>query len=464
MRIGSILLVSALGTSMVTSVYARVRPQSIEAGAFGGVWEGDRTLESAPVFGVRAAYNFTRVLGVEGSYGLIPTTLSEVNAQFGEAGTAASADKTAGQLGVNLVMHLNNARINPYVTGGVGLVHVDDVHFASNVGMGAKFHFTDMIAARADFRGWFAPNAPADDDYAHFEATLGISVQFAGNTDIDADGVPNSDDQCPTSAEDKDGFEDTDGCPDLDNDKDGVADGVDKCPDAAEDKDDFEDEDGCPDIDADKDGVDDKTDKCVDKAEDKDGFEDEDGCPDLDNDKDGIEDAKDKCPDVAESKNGFEDTDGCPEEDADKDGLFDSQDQCKDKAETTNGFKDADGCPDEIPADLAAVQGIVSGVRFVKKKGELDKRSAKALDALAEVLKKHSKDAVMVLACTAHKVHDADAVANTRAAAVKAALVELGVAAEMLETRSLGAKDLPEVAPKGSRNDRLEVQIKVVSK
>ncbi|HEY3257051.1 MAG TPA: hypothetical protein VGJ91_24005, partial [Polyangiaceae bacterium] len=40
--------------------------------------------------------------------------------------------------------------------------------------------------------------------------------------DQDADGVPDEVDQCPELAEDKDGFEDSDGCPDFDNDDDGV--------------------------------------------------------------------------------------------------------------------------------------------------------------------------------------------------------------------------------------------------
>ena len=48
--------------------------------------------------------------------------------------------------------------------------------------------------------------------------------------DADHDGIPNATDKCPNEPEDKDGFEDTDGCPDLDNDKDGIPDATDKCP------------------------------------------------------------------------------------------------------------------------------------------------------------------------------------------------------------------------------------------
>lgn len=48
--------------------------------------------------------------------------------------------------------------------------------------------------------------------------------------DRDGDGIPDSEDQCPEAAEDRDGFQDGDGCPDPDNDGDGVADAEDKCP------------------------------------------------------------------------------------------------------------------------------------------------------------------------------------------------------------------------------------------
>jgi outer membrane protein OmpA-like peptidoglycan-associated protein len=95
----------------------------------------------------------------------------------------------------------------------------------------------------------------------------------------------------------------------LDQDGDGIPDVHDRCPTEPEDKDGFEDEDGCPDPDNDKDGILDVNDKCPLEPEDFDGFEDEDGCPDLDNDKDGVPDTNDKCPNEA----GPGTNDGCPE-------------------------------------------------------------------------------------------------------------------------------------------------------
>ncbi|MEO8840554.1 MAG: OmpA family protein [Kofleriaceae bacterium] len=128
-----------------------------------------------------------------------------------------------------------------------------------------------------------------------------------GYGDKDGDGIKDNVDKCPNDPEDKDGFEDEDGCPDLDNDKDGIPDKTDKCPNDPEDKDGFQDEDGCPDLDNDGDGLSDKVDQCPNDPEDKDNFEDDDGCPDPDNDKDGFLDKDDKCP----NEPGVA-PDGCP--------------------------------------------------------------------------------------------------------------------------------------------------------
>jgi hypothetical protein len=48
--------------------------------------------------------------------------------------------------------------------------------------------------------------------------------------DRDGDGIPDDLDKCPDAPEDRDGFEDEDGCPDPDNDQDGIPDIRDQCP------------------------------------------------------------------------------------------------------------------------------------------------------------------------------------------------------------------------------------------
>ena len=63
----------------------------------------------------------------------------------------------------------------------------------------------------------------------------------------DSDGLDDSLDKCPLQPEDFDGFQDEDGCPDLDNDLDGIPDEQDECPNEKEVFNGIEDEDGCPD-------------------------------------------------------------------------------------------------------------------------------------------------------------------------------------------------------------------------
>jgi OOP family OmpA-OmpF porin len=179
-----------------------------------------------------------------------------------------------------------------------------------------------------------------------FRAFGGASWSPPATGDSDGDGIEDREDGCPTSAEDMDGFEDEDGCPDLDNDGDGIRDTDDSCPNEAEDLDDEADEDGCPDLDDDGDGISDGYDGCPSEPEDMDGDRDNDGCPDYDADQDGIDDDVDECPSEAEDYDGWADEDGCPEEDFDGDGIIDDEDACPDQPEDMDGFQDGDGCPE----------------------------------------------------------------------------------------------------------------------
>ncbi|UCF04584.1 MAG: OmpA family protein [bacterium] len=213
-----------------------------------------------------------------------------------------------------------------------------------------------------------------------------ISVgHFVMPQDRDDDGIEDKVDKCPDEAEDFDGYEDEDGCPDYDNDKDGITDDTDGCPDLAEDFDGYEDEDGCPDLDNDGDGIPDVEDRCPSEPEDFDGFEDQDGCPDVmqDSDSDGVPDDMDKCPLKAEDVDGFQDEDGCPDLDNDLDGILDTDDQCPNEPETFNGFKDEDGCPDERPIEE---KFILRGINFESGSAALTPDSYAILDQVVRSL------------------------------------------------------------------------------
>ncbi len=65
--------------------------------------------------------------------------------------------------------------------------------------------------------------------------------------DADQDGIEDDDDKCPPLAEDFDGFQDHDGCPDPDNDNDWIPDLDDLCPNEPAEEGRDQDEDGCTD-------------------------------------------------------------------------------------------------------------------------------------------------------------------------------------------------------------------------
>jgi hypothetical protein len=284
--------------------------------------------------------------------------------------------------------------------------------------------------------------------------------------DTDGDGIPNGRDRCQLVPEDKDGFEDDDGCPDDDNDGDHRPDATDQCPNQAEDLDGFQDDDGCPELDNDKDGILDLVDRCPNdpedgippnprdgcpagkrdsdgdgfpdaldacplQEEDMDGFEDGDGCPEPDNDRDGVPDAQDRCPVCAEDKDGFEDDDGCPELDNDHDGIPDAVDRCPLEPETVNGVADDDGCPDSGGIEVVKLDGDRLAI---DRMPTLDGRNLSRLgqiivDQLALVMGGHAEVTRWLIAIAEPSGSDAQRLGD----AVRARLIVRGVAADRIE-------------------------------
>lgn len=74
-----------------------------------------------------------------------------------------------------------------------------------------------------------------------------VAYQPRGASDRDRDGLVDRYDVCPNEPEDLDGYQDGDGCPDVDDDGDGILDVADRCTREPEDVDGFRDGDGCPD-------------------------------------------------------------------------------------------------------------------------------------------------------------------------------------------------------------------------
>ena len=261
---------------------------------------------------------------------------------------------------------------------------------------------------------------------------------FILKQDNDHDGIPNKLDKCPDEAEDKDGFQDEDGCPDPDNDKDGIIDSKDKCPNEPEDKDGFQDEDGCPDPDNDKDGVPDLLDKCPNVAQ---GANGKDGCPNLDRDNDGIPDVSDKCPNEPEDKDGFEDEDGCPDPDNDKDGILDAQDKCPNAAEVVNGFEDQDGCPDNIQVKEVVKTMVLKGVSFKTASSELTSESFRVLDEIVTQIQANPSIQFEVAGHTDNKGNPTknQMLSQARAQSVANYFIQKGVDSKRLKVMGYGS-------------------------
>jgi OOP family OmpA-OmpF porin len=215
---------------------------------------------------------------------------------------------------------------------------------------------------------------------------------------------------------------------DNDPDKDGVLGAADNCPTEPEDKDSFEDENGCPDADNDADGIPDATDKCPIEAEDKDGFEDDNGCPDLDNDADGVPDTSDKCPADPETKNGFEDEDGCPDE-----------------------------VPEKLKKFTGVIQGITFKVSSADLQPASNKLLDKAVAVLTEFkdikleIQGHTDDQPLK---ANKKFADNKALSQARAESVKAYFVSKGIEESRLTATGFGDEQ-PVEAPAGLKGGKL---------
>ncbi len=261
-------------------------------------------LSNSALFGLRLGYLVTDMIGIELEGGAIPTETT------GPQGTVVF-DVWNIVVRANVIAQFRaadpNNKIIPFVTAGGGVMRVVDIGTTDKslwddsdqkglgfLGVGAKYRAGGGWGVRLDGRVYLVP-AMESGITTDFEILFSLYRDFGAkkkaveqpkpepkeeDTDPDKDGVPALTDKCPQEAEDKDGFEDEDGCPDPDNDSDGIPDASDKCPGEPEDKDNFQDDDGCPDPDNDADGVPDAADKCADQPETRNGFEDEDGCPD----------------------------------------------------------------------------------------------------------------------------------------------------------------------------------------
>jgi OmpA-OmpF porin, OOP family len=376
--------------------------------------EDIESLKNSAIFGVRLGVYFAKdSIGVEAEGGLIPT---EPRMLVFDVYSLAYR----GSLVYQMRAADPTNRILPFVIAGAGQIRVfnslnkDIVEetgvLAIHAGVGAKYRAANDWGVRLDFRALLVPSK---DDGQAFDAEAIVSVykEFGRkkktiapiveppktDDDPDKDGIIGTNDKCPTEAEDKDGFQDDDGCPDPDNDGDGVADA---------------------------------NDKCIAEPEDKDSFQDDDGCPDPDNDGDGVPDAADKCGDQPETKNGFQDDDGCPDE-----------------------------IPAQLKQFTGVIQGITFKTGDATLLPASNKALDKAVAVLAEFkdvkleIQGHTDD-VALKAKAGAKYQDNLALSQGRADSVKAYFISKGIEEGRLSAKGYG-DTLPAEPPTGLKGGKL---------
>lgn len=206
-------------------------------------------------------------------------------------------------------------------------------------------------------------------------------------SDVDVDGIPDNDDNCPSTPNPNQADSDLDGvgdaCDDTlgtDIDNDGINDDIDNCPSTSNPDQTDIDGDGIGDacdslIDSDSDGISDSDDNCPSINNPGQADLDEDGigdaCDDLiDSDNDGVADNIDNCPSISNTNQSDLDGDGVGDAcdnlaDSDNDGIGDDTDNCPSVSNPAQTDLDEDGigdlCDDNVTID-SDLDGINDGV------------------------------------------------------------------------------------------------------
>jgi len=308
---------------------------------------------------------------------------------------------------VNLKMVSEAYWVQPYIIAGVGGSMYSGKYFGAFIptGLGMKLNLFDdaHIFVTTQYR---IPVTKETADY-HFFNQFGIAGRIGNKkepklkplpeppppvvVDTDKDGVPDSQDKCPTVP----GLLKYQGCPIPDTDKDGINDEDDKCPTVA-------------------------------------GLARYQGCPIPDTDKDGINDEEDKCP----TQPGPASNQGCPLVDTDKDGIPDADDKCP----TVFGTPENQGCPAIKEETVKKIDYAAQNIYFATGKYVLLSKSFKGLDDVAAIMKENPQAQLTIDGHTDNVGSDAvnEKLSQNRANAVKAYLMKKGVAENRLNATGYG--------------------------
>jgi OmpA-OmpF porin, OOP family len=175
------LLVIFTVISVAYSGFAQERQGAFYISPFigGYTFEGNQDLNTRPVYGLRGGYNFTKNIAAELVFGYDSTKY---------APAAVDVDAKAYNYRLEGIYNfMPDKKLVPFVAIGVGgqSLRYDDGVLGTNIdrnrivgdyGAGLKYHFTDLIALRADVRHVLAFGST----YNNLVYTLGIVFSFGG--------------------------------------------------------------------------------------------------------------------------------------------------------------------------------------------------------------------------------------------------------------------------------------------
>lgn len=229
--------------------------------ALGAVRQDGPSIASSIALGAHLSYPLSPLLALEAALALVPTTARDSD---DDANVLVIEPRMQARFGGGAV-----GGVEPFAVLGVGLpaalsadtdVIANDLLAALHAGVGARFARASGWNLRIEARTALAPARGADLAAFDFEITASVYRAFGADPgpsrarsdaallDQDGDGIPDAQDACPEHPEDRDGFEDHDGCPDIDDDRDEILDDVDACRLAPENVNGYQDADGCPDV------------------------------------------------------------------------------------------------------------------------------------------------------------------------------------------------------------------------
>lgn len=187
-----------IGVAASFSVQAQTDSGTFELSPFAGyhLFESDQNLEDTFTYGVRLGYGFTPHWSIEGAVSFVGSNVDDatlIGTQKGQfASPADDVDLTLYQL--DALYHFRpQSQFSPYVVLGYGAADYspsisDDDMSTFNLGVGAKYWWSDNLALRFDLRDHYVGEV-FDDSYHNLSATVGITFAFGGKAKPAASAV-----------------------------------------------------------------------------------------------------------------------------------------------------------------------------------------------------------------------------------------------------------------------------------